>query len=87
MYCFFYGEMISYVFMSGGIAFFSTITWIKHPYKEHQVKVERLTVKKLIFMLCTIFSIVIPRTVHTTTATNTANTGGSPRELAIKKVI
>ena len=46
----YYGEMISYVFMSGGIAFFSTITWIKHPYKKHQVKVERLTVKKLIFM-------------------------------------
>ena len=37
--------------------------------------------------LYAIFSIVIPRTVQTTTAINTASTGGNPSELAIKNVI
>lgn len=35
----YYGEMISYIFMSGGIAVFSVISWLKHPYAEGQVKV------------------------------------------------
>ena len=43
----YYGEMISYVCMSGGIALFSTIEWIKHPYKEHQVKVGKLKAKSI----------------------------------------
>ncbi len=43
----YYGEMISYVCMSGGIAVFSTVEWIKHPYKEHQVKIGQLTKRKV----------------------------------------
>lgn len=43
----YYGEMISYICMSGGIAVFSTFEWIKHPYKKHQVKVGKLTGKSI----------------------------------------
>jgi nicotinamide mononucleotide transporter PnuC len=35
----YYGEMISYVFMSGGIAAMSVVAWIKHPYSDGTVKV------------------------------------------------
>ncbi len=37
----YYGEMISYVGMSGVIALISTISWIRHPYAEKEVKVNR----------------------------------------------
>ncbi len=49
----YYGEMISYVCMSGVIALISTIAWIRHPFDEKQVKVGRpkpLTVA-LVFLL------------------------------------
>ncbi|MBE6578051.1 MAG: nicotinamide mononucleotide transporter [Ruminococcaceae bacterium] len=39
----YYGEMISYIGMSGVIALISTVSWIRHPYAEKQVKVNRLT--------------------------------------------
>ena len=35
----YYGEVITYVFMTGGIALLSTIEWIKHPYSRGTVKV------------------------------------------------
>ena len=38
----YYGELITYIFMSGGIAVFATISWIRHPYKEHSVKIAKL---------------------------------------------
>ncbi len=43
-----YGEMISYLFMSGGIAVFSTISWIRHPYAKNQVKINTPTPRALI---------------------------------------
>ncbi len=43
-----YGEMISYLFMSGGIAVFSTISWIRHPYAKNQVKINSPTPKALL---------------------------------------
>lgn len=43
----YYGEMISYVFMSGTIALLSTISWIRHPYSEKQVKICRPSIKAL----------------------------------------
>ena len=35
----YYGEVISYVFMTGGIATASVISWLKHPYSKGVVKV------------------------------------------------
>ncbi|MBQ9112395.1 MAG: nicotinamide mononucleotide transporter [Clostridia bacterium] len=46
----YYGEMISYVGMSGLIALFSTVSWIRHPYKEKQVKISRPDKKTLIIL-------------------------------------
>ncbi len=43
-----YGEMISYLCMSGGIAVFSMISWIRHPYAKNQVKVNKPTPRALI---------------------------------------
>ncbi len=48
-----YGEMISYIFMSGGIATFSAISWIRHPYAKNQVRINTPTPRALavIFLL------------------------------------
>ncbi len=43
----YYGEMITYVFMSAPAAFVTLITWLRHPYKDsHEVKVADLTKAK-----------------------------------------
>ncbi len=42
-----YGEMISYIFMSGGIATFSTVSWLRHPYAKNQVKINSPTPRAL----------------------------------------
>ncbi len=42
-----YGEMISYLLMSGGIATFSTISWLRHPYAKNQVKINTPTPRAL----------------------------------------
>ncbi len=55
----YYGEMISYVFMSGGIAVFSTVAWIKHPYREHQVRVGRLTGRSLSFIAVSTVAVTV----------------------------
>lgn len=44
----YYGEVISYVGMSGVIALISTISWLRNPYADKQVKVSRLTANKSI---------------------------------------
>ncbi len=50
-----YGEMISYLFMSGGIAVFSMISWIRHPYAKNQVKINTPTPRALcIIALCAV---------------------------------
>lgn len=38
--CKYYGEMITYVFMSGPMALFSTITWLKNPYEKGKGEVK-----------------------------------------------
>lgn len=54
----YYGEMITYLFMSVPAAFVTLITWLKHPYKEsHEVKVDGLTKGKTIMTI--VVSIVI----------------------------
>lgn len=50
--CHYYGEMITYVFMTAPMAVFSIITWLKNPYKRNEVRVrKRLTSKNIIIML------------------------------------
>ncbi len=45
-----YGEMISYIFMSGGIAVFSTVSWLRHPYAKNQVKINSPTPRALVII-------------------------------------
>lgn len=49
----YYGEMITYAFMSLPMAVFSLISWLRHPFKGNtaQVKVNRLKRKEYIFMV------------------------------------
>lgn len=48
----YYGEMITYVFMSAPAAFVTLIAWLKHPFEDsHQVKVDSMTKGKWIFTI------------------------------------
>lgn len=49
----YYGEMITYLGMSGPMAFFALVAWLKNPYKgkKSQVKVNRISKKEIVFML------------------------------------
>ena len=56
--CKYYGEMITYLFMSAPIALLATIEWIRHPYKDTKVvEVSRVN-KKQITLMC-ILSMVV----------------------------
>lgn len=47
----YWGEMITYLFMSMPIALLATIEWIRHPYKDTEVvEVSRVTKKQLMVM-------------------------------------
>ena len=49
----YYGEMITYLGMSGPMALFALIAWLRNPYKgkKSQVKVNRIKRKEIAFML------------------------------------
>ncbi len=48
----YYGEMITYLFMTAPMAIVAAITWIKHPYQNSkEVKVSKVTKKQLTTML------------------------------------
>lgn len=49
----YYGEMITYLGMSGPMALFALIAWLKNPYKgkKSQVKVNRISNKEIVIML------------------------------------
>lgn len=49
----YYGEMITYLGMSGPMAAFALIAWLKNPYKgkKSQVKVNKISKKETTFML------------------------------------
>ncbi len=54
----YYGEMITYLFMTAPMAIVATITWIKNPYKDsEEVKVSNVTKKQLLIM--SLFSIIV----------------------------
>lgn len=43
----YYGEMLTYIGMSMPMAILSLWSWIKHPYSEKQVKIEKVTFKQI----------------------------------------
>lgn len=49
----YYGEMITYLGMSGPMALFALIAWLKNPYKgkKSQVKVNKISKNETVFML------------------------------------
>lgn len=48
----YYGEMITYLFMTSPIAILSVISWIKHPYKDTaEVTVNKMSKKQIVTML------------------------------------
>ena len=56
----YYGEMITYVFMSGPMAIFSLITWLKNPYgnDKSEVKVKKRLSRSEIAVMLTVCFIV-----------------------------
>ena len=56
----YYGEMITYLFMTAPMAIIATITWIKHPYQDSkEVQVNKITKKQLFTMLLLAFFVTI----------------------------
>lgn len=55
----YYGEMITYMFMTAPIALLSVVSWIRHPYKGKQTEVEvhHLSVKEGVII--TVLSIIV----------------------------
>ncbi len=55
----YYGEMMTYVGMSGPMALVSLITWLKNPYEKNkaEVKVNSLKFKDIIYML--LFTVIV----------------------------
>ena len=49
----YYGEMITYLGMTGPMALFALISWLRNPYngKKSEVKVNRINKKEVVFML------------------------------------
>ena len=50
----YYGEMVTYMGMSGPMALFALISWLRNPFEgnKSQVKVNRISRKEICFMLC-----------------------------------
>lgn len=68
----YYGEMITYMTMTGPMALFSMISWLQNPYhgNKSEVKINRLKRKEIIFMILltmmiTLFFYFILRAFHT----------------------
>ena len=49
----YYGEMITYLGMTGPMAAFALISWLKNPYKgkKSEVEVNKISIKETVFML------------------------------------
>lgn len=69
----YYGEMITYLFMTAPMAIVAAIEWIKHPYKDTQeVKVHKVT-KKQLTVMCLLAILVTVLFYFILKALNTAN--------------
>ena len=47
----YYGEMITYMFMTTPIAILTVFSWIKNPYQENEVRISKVTWKQIILMI------------------------------------
>ncbi len=47
----YYGEMITYMFMTTPIAILTVFSWIKNPYQENEVRISKVTWKQIIIMI------------------------------------
>lgn len=48
----YYGEIITYLFMSAPIAMMSVVTWLRNPYSLHEVKVRTLKMSHWLVLTC-----------------------------------
>lgn len=72
-FCRYYGEMITYVFMTAPIALMALISWIKHPFKEtKEVEVNRIH-RKDVAVMCALTIIVTVLFYFILAFFNTAN--------------
>ncbi len=57
----YYGEMITYVGMTGPMAAFSLISWLKNPYKgkKSEVKVNHISKKEVIFLILLTLAVTV----------------------------
>ena len=55
----YYGEMITYLGMTAPMALFALVSWLRNPYNGNkaEVKVNRITLKEIIFMLILAFGV------------------------------
>lgn len=70
----YYGEMITYLGMTGPMAVFALISWLKNPYngKKSEVKINTLTAKESVFMV--LLAVVVTSVFYfILDALNTAN--------------
>lgn len=47
----YYGEIFTYVGMSAPVSAVSVITWLKNPYSSNEVKVSKVSLKKMVLLL------------------------------------
>lgn len=57
--CAYYGEVLTYVFMTGPMAVYALISWLKNPYGNNraEVKVGKITKREVILML--LYSVIV----------------------------
>ncbi len=55
----YYGELITYVFMTGPMAVLSLISWLKHPYKGNKSQVEVNRISKKDAILTFIYALIV----------------------------
>lgn len=57
--CSYYGEVLTYVFMTGPMAVYALISWLKNPYGNNraEVKVGKITKREVILML--LYSVIV----------------------------
>ena len=56
----YYGELITYMFMTAPIAIMAVVSWIRHPFKDSkEVEVNKMTRRQVIFMLLLSFIVTL----------------------------
>ena len=55
----YYGEMITYLFMSTPAAIFSIVSWLRHPYGKDHAEVRMVHLTKKAFFTCIVISLTL----------------------------